>query len=144
MKVEFECVSSPEQEEAVIRAVRKTEYIQEAMEILAHGASHIVVSKDGKKYLCKMEHIYYAESVDKKTFIYTKEECYQTKERLYELEEKLNANFLRCSKSMIVNIRKIKSVKSDLNGRMDAQLINAETIIISRSYVKNLKKRLGL
>lgn len=144
MKVNFEIVSSLEQEEAVIRAVQKTDDIQMVIDILEHGISNIMVLKDDKQYLCNMDAIYYAESVDKKTFIYTKEECYQTKKRLYELEEELTANFLRCSKSMIVNIRKIRNVKSDLNGRMNAQLLNGETIIISRSYVKNLKRKLGL
>lgn len=144
MKVNFEIVSSIEQEEALIRATRKTEYVQAAIDILECGVSNIVVSKEDKKYLCKVENIYYAESVDKKTFIYTKDECYRTKKRLYELEEELNANFFRCSKSMIVNIRKIRNVKSELNGRMNAQLLNGETIVISRSYVRDLKKKLEL
>lgn len=144
MKVDFRIVSSPEQEEAVIRAVQKTEDIQAAIDILEQGISNVAVVKGDGQYLCKMDKIYYAESVDKKTFIYTKDECYQTKKRLYELEEEFDANFLRCSKSMIVNIRKIKAVKSDLNGRMNAQLLNGETIIISRSYVKDLKRKLGL
>ncbi len=144
MKVNLEIVSSPEQEEAVIRAVQKTDDIQMVIDILEHGISNIMVLKDDRQYLCNMDSIYYAESVDKKTFIYTKDECYQTKKRLYELEEELTANFLRCSKSMIVNIRKIRNVKSDLNGRMNAQLLNGETVIISRSYVKNLKRKLGL
>ena len=144
MKVDFEIVPSIEKEGAVIRAVEKTEYIQTAMDILEHGISNIAVSKDGKTYLCKTDHIYYAESVDKKTFIYTQNDCFETKKRLYELEEQLNRNFLRCSKGMIVNIRKIKAVKSDYNGRMNAQLLNGETVVVSRSYVKDLKKRLGL
>lgn len=146
MKVDFEIVASPEQEKAIIRVVQKTDDVQMVIDILEHGISNanVMVSKDDKKYLCNMNTIYYAESVDKKTFIYTKDECYQTKKRLYELEEELTANFLRCSKSMIVNIRKIRNVKSDLNGRMNAQLLNGETIIISRSYVKNLKRKLGL
>lgn len=144
MKVDFETVSSPEEEGAVIRAVQKTEYIQTAMDILERGISNVTVSKEGKTYLCKMDAIYYVESVDKKTFIYTKDECYETKKRLYELEEELNINFLRCSKAMIINIRKIRSVKADYNGRMNAQLLNGEMIVISRSYVKDLKRRLGL
>ena len=51
---------------------------------------------------------------------------------------------LRCSKAMIVNIRKIKSVKAELNGRMIAELLNGEQIIISRAYVKELKRKLGI
>ena len=56
----------------------------------------------------------------------------------------LNTNFLRCAKAMIVNIRKIRSVKSDMNGRMNAKLLNDETVVIARSYVKELKNRLGI
>ena len=45
---------------------------------------------------------------------------------------------------MICNIKKIKNVKASLNGRFDAILLNDEKIVISRSYVKDLKKRLGM
>ena len=45
---------------------------------------------------------------------------------------------------MIVNIRKIRSVKSELNARLRAELLNGEQIVISRGYVKELKERLGV
>ena len=108
------------------------------------AGGRIAVSMDGQTYLLEHNKIYYIESIDKKTFIYTKENCYETKLRLYELEDMLNTNFLRCAKAMIVNIRKIRSVKSDMNGRMNAKLLNDENIVIARSYVKELKKRLGI
>lgn len=94
--------------------------------------------------MCKTDKIYYIESVDKRSYVYTKENCYETKYRLYELEEVLSANFFRCSKAMIINLRKIKSVKGELNGRMNAELLNGEQIVISRAYVKELKRKLGL
>jgi len=94
--------------------------------------------------MCRTDKIYYIESVDKHTYVYTKDQCYETKYRLYELEEVLNASFFRCAKAMIINIRKIKSVKAELNGRMNAELLNGEQIIISRAYVKDLKRKLGL
>ena len=56
----------------------------------------------------------------------------------------LDSRFLRSAKAMIVNIRKIRSVKSELNGRMRAELLNGEQIIISRGYVKELKEKLGV
>lgn len=144
MKVDFERVASSEEEGAVIRAVQKTEYVRAAMDILEYGGAYVAVSKDDRTCLCRLDQIYYVESVDKKTFVYTKDECYQSKKRLYELEEEFHINFFRCSKAMLVNIRKIKEVKSDYHGRMNARLLNGETIVISRSYVKDLKKRLGL
>lgn len=144
MKVEFETVASPEQEGASIRAVERTAEVQAAIGLLEHGMGQLPVLKDDKTFFCQMDRIYYVESVDKKTFVYTKDDCFQTKKRLYELEEELTGNFMRCAKAMIVNIRKIREVKSDYHGRMNARLLNGETIVISRSYVKDLKKRLGL
>lgn len=142
MHVEFEKVPTPDKEGAVIRAVAMTEDILSAMELLETGSGRITVTREGQTYLCQIRDIYYIESVDKKTFLYTKNECFETKYRLYELEGILNNYFLRCSKAMIINMRKIKTVKSELGGRMNATLLNGEVIVISRSYVKELKQRL--
>ena len=142
MKVKFEKVPTPDKEGAVIRAMAMTEDIQSAMELLEAGSGSIAVTREGQTYVCRIRDIYYIESVDKKTFLYTKNECFETKYRLYELEEMLNRYFLRCSRAMIVNMRKIKAVKSELGGRMNATLLNDEVIVISRSYVKELKQRL--
>ena len=142
MKVKLEKVHTPDKEGAVIKAMAITEDIQSAIELLEAGSGSIAVTREGQTYLCKIHDIYYIESVDKKTFLYTKNECFETRYRLYELEEMLNRYFLRCSKAMIVNMRKIKAVKSELGGRMNATLLSGEVIVISRSYVKELKQRL--
>lgn len=144
MQVEVKKVAVFEDEKAVISAVEITEDIQRAVDILEKNSSAIPVNADGETMIIETDKIYYFESVDKKTFVYTKDNCFETKYRLYELEELLNRNFFRSAKAMIVNMRKIKSVKSELNGRMTAQLLNGEQIVIARSYVKELKERLGL
>ena len=144
MNVELIQVSSANEERAVIHLAEKTSDIQEAIDLLEGNARGVTVYKDGKAYLCKQNAIYYVESVDKRTYIYTKDNCYETKYRLYELEDMLNGLFVRCSKSMIINLRKIKSVKSDIGGRLETTLLNDEQIIISRSYVKEIKRRLDL
>ena len=142
MQVIFEEVSTKEQEKAVIQAVEKTADIQTAIELLEGGSGTILVIKDGSTYLCKVNAIYYIESVDKRTYIYTKDGCYESKSRLYELEESLGAYFARCSKSMIVNLKKLRKVNAELGGRMVGELLNGEQIVMSRSYVKEIKRRL--
>lgn len=144
MLVEYEQVSTIEEEKAVIKAVAKTSDIQNAIELLEGNAGGIAVVNGGSTYICKQNAIYYIESVDKRTYVYTKDNCYETKYRLYELEEILGAYFVRCSKAMIVNLRKVKSVKSDIGGRLETTLLNDEEIIISRSYVKEIKRRLEI
>ena len=144
MQVRFEQVDSPEKEEAIIRAQSQTDDIRAAIELLEGREKKIPLIKDGNNVLIETSAIYYIESVDKKSFVYTKQNCYETRLRLYELEESLGAYFSRVSKSMIVNLKKIKCVKSDISGRMEATLLNDEKIVISRGYVKEIKRRLDL
>ena len=144
MKVTVNKADSYENESAVINAVAMTDDIKSAVEILRGNGASIPVISDGDTMMIKASSIYYIESVDKRTYVYTKDDCHETRHRLYELEETLGINFLRCSKAMIVNIRKIRSVRAELNARLSAELLNGERLIISRGYVKDLKKKLGV
>lgn len=144
MRVRFEQVDAKEKEQALIRAVEKTADIMNAMDLLENGSGGVTVTKDRNTYFCKLTQIYYIESVDKHTYLYTKGDCYESRERLYELEEKLGPYYVRISKSMIVNLRKIQNVSAEPGGRMVAVLLNGERVIISRSYVKEIKRRLGI
>ncbi len=92
----------------------------------------------------ELKRIYYFEAIDNKVFFYTKDKCYEAKVKLYEIDN-LNINsYLRISKSIILNIRKIDHVNGDLSGRLLATLINGEKIIISRKYKNIFKERIGL
>lgn len=144
MRVEFEKVDSVEDEVATIKAMSKSPDIESAISILEGLSECIPGLVDGKTVLIRIRGIYYIESVDKKSFVYTKEGCFETKLRLYELEDKLGLYFARCSKAMIVNLKKVKCVNSELGGRMIATLLNDEELIVSRSYVKDIKRRLEI
>lgn len=144
MRVRFEQVDSREKEQALIRAVEKTADILSAMDLLENGSGGIPAVRDGNTYFCKLTRIYYIESVDKRTYIYTRDDCFETRARLYELEEKLGMYFVRISKPMIVNLRKIQNVRAEPGGRMVADLLNGEQVVISRAYVKEIKRRLGI
>ena len=150
MKVILEKAEKPEDEEAYIRATEVTEEIKNAIDLLENNCRTIIVTRlreeksPGETYMLGTNLIYYTESIDKRTYVYTKDNCFETKYRLYELEDILSSNFLRVSKSLVINIRKVRSVKSELNGRMTAELLNGERIVISRSYVKDLKRKLGV
>jgi len=89
--------------------------------------------------------IYYVEAVDNKTFLYSETCVYESKLRLYELEEMLHSNdFLRIAKSLIINLNKLKSFTPVLSGRLEAVLANGERVTVSRQYVGILKERLGV
>ena len=144
MRVRLEMVDSREKEQALIRAAEKTADILNAVDLLENGSGGITVTRDRSTYFCKLTQIYYIESVDKHTYVYTREDCYESRDRLYELEMKLGTYYVRISKSMIVNLRKIRNVSAEPGGRMVAVLLNDERVVISRSYVKEIKRRLGI
>ena len=64
----------------------------------------------------------------------------------YENEEELcrNSMLFRRSKSMILNADKIQYVRPSVSGRFEATLTNNEKVIISRQYVGELKRLLGM
>lgn len=100
---------------------------------------------DGEIHLIEPAAVYYFEYVDQKVFAYCKENVYEIKKKLYELEEILpGQDFIRVSKSSILNLDKISSLAPAFGGRFEANLKNGEKIIISRQYVNTLKEALGL
>ena len=85
------------------------------------------------------------ESVEEKTFVYLEKEVYESNLKLYELEEQLkNTSYIRVSKSIILNIEKLQSVKPLINGKLEANLKNNEKILINRHYVPEFKKKFGI
>lgn len=99
---------------------------------------------DKKSYVIEPNEVFYFESVDKKTFIYTKDHVYETSLRLYELEKLLRLKgFFRATKSSIVNITKIKEIKPAFNSIILIELENGEKLTVSRQYAKNLKEKLN-
>ncbi len=80
------------------------------------------------------------ESVDKKGFIYTQSEVYQTPHRLLELEKKLSGEgFVRVSRSVIINIEKLKGIKNLPNSKLEAILTNDERICVNRNYLNDIR-----
>lgn len=101
--------------------------------------------KNGEVFMIDISKVLYIDTVDKKTFIYTKDSMYETNLRLYELEEQLiQANFFRANKSCIINFKQIVSLKADIDRRIRVTMSNNEQLIISRQYTGYVKERLGV
>ena len=129
-------VGIEEREEIIICCHEISDEVMSLANSIKGQKSFLLASKDGEMFKLDTKEIFYIESVDNKTFIYCKNNIYETKQKLYELEEILKGTkFFRCSKSMI---------SPSVNSRFEAKLVNGETAIISRQYVPTLKKKLGM
>ena len=119
--------------------------IEKIMATLRMLNSQLMVTKDEENHLVDIADIIYVEAVERKTFVYTGEDVFESKLKLYEMEERLCAgSFLRVSKSCLVNLRYIKSLKNDIERKIRLTLKNGEQIVVSRQYADEMKKRLGV
>ena len=101
--------------------------------------------KDNELHFINSFDVLYFESVDNRTFLYTEDDVLEIKQRLYELEVILSdKDFIRISKSQIVNINKIKSLKPELNRTILATMCNGEHLYISRKYVQAIRNMLSI
>ncbi len=137
--------SPGEEDEIIVKCREVSDDLQQLLNLIKQGGNKINGYKDGKIHLLQPAEIFYFESVDQRVFAYCKADVYEIKSRLYELEMQLSAkNFLRVTKSLILNLDQIKQLSPAFSGRFEAQLKNGEKVLISRQYVPALKERLGL
>jgi len=145
MKIIIEDINPGEEEQIIIRCRSLNEATLKFISDLKMGNKKLTGIKDGIITMIEPQNVCYFEGVDNKVFIYCKQNVFETKLKLYEIEEEYeNTNFFRASKSIIVNITKIKSISPAFSGRFEALLFNGEKIVISRQYVPELKKKLGV
>lgn len=145
MKIEIDIDEKYQDTEVLIKASKLSPDIEKMITLMRMVNMQINVSKDGETYLLDTQKILYIESVDRKTFVYTKDGIYESDLKLFEVEQELiEQDFIRISKQSVVNLRKIKSLKADINRKIRLTLVNDEQIIVSRMYSDELRKRLGV
>lgn len=134
-KVTIEC---RETDEKIFRMINLIKSID-------NGNKHIVGICDTETYCIKPNDVFYFESVERKTFCYTEKSVYETELRLYEtLDGFVDADFMRISKSCVVNLNRIKSIRPDFGGKILATMQNGERVYVSRQYASELKIKLGI
>ncbi|MCM1124693.1 MAG: LytTR family transcriptional regulator [Eubacterium sp.] len=145
MKITIQDISPGEEEEIIIRCRELDEMMLRIVNELKAGRGRFTVMQDDKIRQISAEEIYYIEAVDNRVYLYLQKEVLETKKKLYEIEEGYaNTDFFRASKSVILNLSKVKHFAPEFGGRFEATMMNGEKVLISRAYVPHLKKRLGM
>ena len=144
MKITIEVPKPGEADEIIVRCADLDERILKIIQAL-RAEDKLTGYIEDKIVKLSLKEIYYFEAVDNKVFSYTAKETYEIHKKLYEIEQEfVHTDFLRISKSVIVNVSKIAYVKPIFNGRFEAKLKNDEKVIVSRQYVSELKKKIGI
>lgn len=144
MNVLVEKIGADKPEQVLIQCYEITGEVRSIVEFVETSGAVLTGQIGERLKQISISDIFYAEAVDNRVFAYCEAQVFELKCRLYEFEKRYQAQlFFRCSKSMVVNLRKIDYVFPILNGRLCARLFNGEEIIISRQYVSALKELLS-
>ena len=145
MKVTVEERPGLEQTEVIVRCPRLDTQAARLVELLRLSDARLIGEKDGETCILDTDQVLYIDTVDRGTFLYTKDGVYETRLRLYELEDQLTGrDFIRVSKSAIVNFDRVRSLRPDFGGRMRLTMSNGEVVVANRQYVPAIKAKLGL
>ncbi len=141
MKVKIKPITDKDAEQVVIECVEENQDVRDIEAYVLCKGTLMSGVKEGRICSFRLSDVFYFEAVDEHVFAYTKQQVFEMKARLYLLEEACHDKFfVRCSKSVLVNLMKLDSISPALNGRFTAHMKNGEKIIISRQYAGALKK----
>lgn len=144
MKIKTEEDLSCKEPEVIIRYSQKDKQINRIIDFLQSFDMEIKCAGDNAEQMINILDIYYIESVDKKTFVYLENAVYRTDFRLYQLKNKLQTyGFVQISKSCVLNINALDSIRPLFNSRMEATLKNGEKVNINHNYLNGVKNALG-
>lgn len=141
MKTIIREISDRENEQVTIECVEVTQEILN-LKSYAEGVGNRIAGMIGGRITdVSLSDILYFEAVDEKVFAYLEKDVMEVKGRLYEYEERLSEKgFARISKSVLLHLNKVENISPALNRKFIAELSNGEQVMISRQYVKPLKK----
>lgn len=130
-------------DELILKYQNLNQEVEHIINFMSFAEKKLVGTKEGLQVVIDVKQILYIESVDRKTFVYLEEDVVRVEYTLTQLERILNSvRFFRCSKSMMINIDKVKVLDSLASNRIDATMCNGEHIIISRTYASEFRRRL--
>lgn len=129
--------------EVLIRYAKTNQRLERLITLLQSFDTQIVCKEENTERFINASDIYYVESVDKQTYVYLEDHVFRTDYRLYEFMEHFSyLGFVQISKSCILNINALESIKPLINSRMEATLKNGEKLNITRKYLGNIRQAL--
>lgn len=146
MKIRIEIDETIEDDELVIRSKSFSPTIYRLQKILSEELekkTQLVFSQGKTDYYIDVDKIIFFETFDGEVEAHTAKNIYSSDYKLYELEEILSRNFVRVSKSTIINMDHISSITKNLTSASIVEFDNSlKTTYISRHYYKALKDRM--
>ena len=144
LKVKFNIDENLPEEKAEFWLHRMTDKISQIANELTNKKEFIWCFRRGDAYPVKFSKIYLVQVENEKTYVYTEQDTYLYKGRLYQVQKVLPSDFVTVSRSALLNYHQLDHLQILSNGNIDALLNNELHVQISRRRIKELKEMLGL
>ncbi len=96
---------------------------------------------EDKQIRIDLSDVYYIENVERKMFIYTERDVYRFNSTMSEVEGMIaDTNMVRISRTCIMNTDHLKEIRQVKNSHLEAVMDNDEMLIVSRKYLKDIKR----
>lgn len=146
MKIRIEIDDSLKEEEIVIRCRTLSEEIvslQSKITEAAQAKMQLDVYRGETSYFLQLDEILFFETDLSSVAVHTRDQIYETRRRLYELEELLPGMFMRISKSTIINVSQIRAIRKNLTGASEVEFPGTnKKAFVSRNYFKPLMSKI--
>ncbi|HAL74624.1 MAG TPA: hypothetical protein DCM45_05975 [Clostridiales bacterium] len=146
MRTRIEQVGEHDPEEIVIRCRQITPEIESMALKIGSTDKHPVLPsffKGDMQYYLSLAEIVFFETDAERVFAHTVNDSFETRMRLYALEAVLPGNFVRVSRSAIVNIQQVYSIQKGITGvSLIAFRKTHKVIYCSRMYRSNLIRKM--
>ncbi len=146
MKIRVEIDDTLMDEEILIRCRELNEdtlNLQKRLAEMVQSSLQLHVEKGGAEFFLKTEEIVFIEAAGSVVAVHTKDAIYESREKLYELENMLGFGFMRVSKSTIINLNAIRSIRKNIAGPSEVEFRGtAKKAYVSRNYINILMNKL--
>ena len=144
MKIRIELDDGLYEIEVIIRAGQLSAELEQIQQALSQvNRPQLVFYKGNREYFMDLTDILFFETDGSRVFGHSRDNAYEVKFKLYELEDCLPPYFCRISKSSIVNTRSIYSLEKSFSGTSIIRFYDTvKQIHVSRHYYQLLKEKL--
>ena len=145
MKVTIDISAEYKDPYAVIYTDKVTEEIQRIIDTFSTNESPITALQNEEDIIVlQPKEIYMIRVENGDTIIYGETQKYRSRKRLYELGVQLGKQFMQISKSTLINLSYMDSIEPGFSGTLLLKLKNGCKDYVSRKYLPEFKKYLGL
>jgi DNA-binding LytR/AlgR family response regulator len=145
VKVNIDISAEYKEPYAVIHTDKVTEEIQRMIDIFSTSETPVTALQNEEDIVVlQPKEIYMVRVENGDTVIYGAKQKYRSRKRLYELAQQLGKQFMQISKTTLINLSYMDSIEPGFSGTLLLKLKNGDKDYVSRKYLPEFKKYLGL